>query len=159
MNAATVAEQFGAEYELTKRKGIVLNMDNDSARRTVEQCYRTHKTLVNPIIDWSDDEVWEFIHTNNIPYCKLYDEGWTRLGCIGCPLAEPINMKKQFKRWPGMERMYLSAFDEMLKLRKAAGRPTTWETAEDVMDWWTQDLIDYPLIEDQIKIGDDNATE
>ena len=31
--------------------GIILNTDNDENRRMVEMCYRTHKTLVNPIID------------------------------------------------------------------------------------------------------------
>ena len=44
------------------------------ARRMVEVC-RTDKTkiFVNPIIDWTKDEVWEFIYSENILYCSLYN--------------------------------------------------------------------------------------
>ena len=54
-----------------KEDRLLLNMDNDENRRTVENCYRTKKTLVNPIIDWSDSDVWEFIKSENLPYCEL----------------------------------------------------------------------------------------
>src|SRR5690606_8641628 len=57
-----------------KENTLLLTMDNDENRRTVESCYRTQKTLLNPIIDWLDEDVWEFIKAENIPYCSLYDE-------------------------------------------------------------------------------------
>lgn len=38
------------------------------------------KICVRPIIDWTEAEVWSYIIENNIPYCKLYDEGFDRLG-------------------------------------------------------------------------------
>ncbi len=55
------AEEFGAEYKQNKKGNIILNDDNDPARRMVEHCYRTQKTLVNPIVDWTDEDVWQFI--------------------------------------------------------------------------------------------------
>ena len=85
--ASCSADEQGAEYSFNQHGGIIMNEDNDAERRTVELCYRTNKTIINPIIDWSDDDVWQFIREYNIPYCKLYDEGWKRIGCIGCPLA------------------------------------------------------------------------
>lgn len=36
---------------------VIHNMDNDENRRMIEQCYRTQKTLINPIIDWTDDDI------------------------------------------------------------------------------------------------------
>ena len=54
----------------------MLNNDNEEGRKMVEQCYKLSKTVVNPIIDWDNSEVWEFIKEYDIPYCKLYDEGW-----------------------------------------------------------------------------------
>lgn len=35
---------------------------------------------VHPILDWNEDEVWQFIKKKDIPYCKLYDEGYRSLG-------------------------------------------------------------------------------
>lgn len=81
------ADLSGAEPNRTSKNGLILNTDNDESRRMVEMCYRTHKTLVNPIIDWTDEDVWEFIRLCNVPYCELYDCGFKRLGCVACPLG------------------------------------------------------------------------
>ena len=52
----------------------------------IHNCMQHNRRILNPIIDWTTDEVWEFIREYKIPYCCLYDEGETRLGCIGCPM-------------------------------------------------------------------------
>lgn len=44
-----------ANAMVNKQGGIILNDDNDEARRFVEHCFRTFKTLVNPIVDWEDE--------------------------------------------------------------------------------------------------------
>lgn len=137
--AAEIADEYGASYKINSQSGIVLNFDNAETRRTVEQCYRTHKTLVNPIIDWTDEDVWEFIRQNDLPYCKLYDEGFTRLGCVGCPLGGAKTQKAEFDRWPEIRRVYMHGFEKMIQGRKDSGMPCEWETAQDVMDWWLGD--------------------
>ena len=109
-----MADKLGANYETNKSGGIIMNDDNDENRRLVEQCYRTRKTLVNPIVDWTDDDVWDFIHEYHLPYCKLYDEGFKRLGCIGCPLSGKKNMIKDFERWPKYKELYIKAFQRMI---------------------------------------------
>ena len=114
----------------------MLNDDNDANRRAVEHCYRTHKTLVNPIVDWLDEDVWNFL--NNVvkaPHCCLYDEGLQRLGCIGCPMSS--NKAAELARWPKYKEMYRRAFDKMLKGRVEAGLPCEeWQNADDVFEWW-----------------------
>lgn len=108
-----------------------------SKRRLMEQCNRdSQRTFLNPIIDWSEDDVWQFIHDNNIPYCSLYDEGFRRLGCVGCPLAGSKQQKRGFSRWPQYEAGYIRAFERMIAERKRRGKPCEWETGKDVMDWW-----------------------
>lgn len=147
------AEDSQAKYRRVERGGIVMNTDNAPERRTVELCYRTSKTLVNPIIDWEDEDVWEFIRAEHIPYCSLYDEGKARLGCIGCPMAEPQTRKLEFERWPFMYRMYLHAFADMLKARQDSGKIyKSWVDAEDVMAWWLHDTRKARPIDGQIGI-------
>lgn len=102
-----------------KMGGVVLNNDNDEARRWIESCYKKRKTVLNPIINWEDEDVWEFIHHYNIPYCKLYDEGETRLGCIGCPLSGSRTQKRDFERYPKYRENYIKAFGTMLAERES----------------------------------------
>lgn len=141
LKAARIAQNENAEYKRIDRGGIILNMDNDESRRVVEQCYRTNTTTVNPIIDWTDEDVWEFIRTYNIPYCNLYDEGHKRLGCIGCPMGGSAQMKRQFERWPSYRKMYVNAFDAAIVARKAKGMTCNglWTDGEGMMRWWLRE--------------------
>lgn len=98
------------------RGSLIMNDDNDESRRMVEICYRTKKTMLNPIVDWTDEDVWEFLNdVAKVPHCSLYDEGFTRLGCIGCPLAGAKQMIKEFERWPQYKKLYTLAFEKMIK--------------------------------------------
>ena len=123
----------------TRRGGVVLNDDNDEARRSVEACFRTRKTLVNPIIDWEDEEVWEFIHKYNVKYCELYDKGEKRLGCIGCPMGGRKGMERDFARYPKYREQYIRCFDKIIENRREKGLDMDhydWKTGEDIMAWW-----------------------
>lgn len=123
--------------DIGKKGVLVLNDENDESRRVVESCYRTQKTLVNPIIDWSDEDVWEFIHGYGIRYCGLYDEGWKRLGCIGCPMA---NAEKEFERWPKYKDAYIRTFDRMIAKRAVDGLlpAPNYKTGQECFDWWVK---------------------
>ena len=111
-----------------------------SKRRMVENCMKGRKgtTFVHPIIDWENEDVWQYIRENNIPYCSLYDEGFERLGCIMCPMKRTKGMLRDAERWPRYYKLYLRAFGKMLEYRKKNGKEFNlkWHTAEDVMHWW-----------------------
>ncbi len=82
---------------------------------------KTGSAVINPIFMWSADDVWWFIVFNGVPYCRLYDEGFERLGCIGCPCAGNKRLI-EFKRWPKFAAAW----------KKAAFR--LWESKEGT-DW------------------------
>ena len=125
------------ELNAYSKKKIMLNNDNDEARRMFEACQLKGKHILNPIIDWQAEDVWEYIKSNNIPYCCLYDEGFHRIGCIGCPMAREKGMLREFARWPKYYDAYLRAFDRMLAARRQSGlRCDHWPDAQAVMDWW-----------------------
>lgn len=42
---------------------------------------------LNPLIDWTHDDVWNFIKENNIPFNKLHDKGFPSIGCQPCTRA------------------------------------------------------------------------
>lgn len=87
-------KQRRATYELPsgKRERIKLNNDNDLKRRMTEFCMKRGKVVVNPIIDWQDADVWEFHDLYHLPHNPLYDLGYKRVGCIGCPMA--LNLRE-----------------------------------------------------------------
>jgi phosphoadenosine phosphosulfate reductase len=125
------------EIGKTKAEGKILFNDNDEDRRQLEHCIPKRKYVVNPIIDFTDEDVWEFIRKETIPYCPLYDEGFKRIGCIGCPMGGGKQQKKQFDRWPKFYQAYIRAFNRMIEERKKSGKEVVWQTGEEVMEWWT----------------------
>lgn len=118
-------------------------------RRVMEHCMQNHKKIfVHPIIDWANEDVWEYIRVNHLPYCGLYDEGFDRLGCIMCPNKRTQGMLNDAKRWPTYKMAYLKAFDKMLTRRANEGLETKWSSAEEVMHWWIYGK-DHNTLDDQ----------
>ena len=114
----TLAKELSEQdFSSTPQGGAVLRMDNRENARIVEMCYKNHTTLINPIIDWTTEEVWEFIKEYEVPYCSLYDEGFKRLGCIGCPMGSKAQRLKEFERWPKYYNLYMIAFEKMIQNR------------------------------------------
>lgn len=101
--------------------------------------------VVAPIVFWSDGDVWEFIRVNSLPYCSLYNEGFDRIGCVGCPMARG-QRAGHFRRWPGFHRAWLVAATKYWertheKIHKD-GTPYScakYITAQDFFDWWMSD--------------------
>lgn len=125
----------GLEVNFNKEGCESLDPDNPDNAQMARSCPTKGKHILNPIIDWANEDVWEFIHRNQLPYCKLYDEGYKRLGCIGCPM----NSKgaEELERYPAFKRAYMKAFEKMLQVMGENGVETTrWKTPEDVMVWW-----------------------
>ena len=85
---------------------IILNLDNAETRQLVESCYRTTKTLINPLIDWEDEYLWWYIRHEKIELNPLYEEGFCRVGCIGCPMAAKKRWK-EFERYPKYKEAYI----------------------------------------------------
>lgn len=127
------------EYEKTPKGGILLNNDNDASRRFVEHCYRTTSTMVNPIVDWANVEVWEFLRYYGCRSNPLYYEGFERIGCVGCPLGGSCSMRREFNCWPKFKSLYIHAFDRMIERRRERGLPTVWNSGEECFAWWIGD--------------------
>lgn len=96
-----------------------------------------------PIIYWTDKDIWDFIRSINMPYCCLYDEGFKRLGCVGCPMSGPKRQAADFLRWPKIERVWKKGFQKFWN--KWKGVPTKkgkdryfekYKTVDEFWTWW-----------------------
>lgn len=128
--------------DITKK--VILNNDNDDARRLFEACTIKSKRVCNPIIEWSDADVWDYIASEKIPVNPLYQCGFSRVGCIGCPMAGTAGRYREFARYPTYQAAYIRAFDSMLEERRRRGKGGTWvngATGIDVFHWWMEDGI------------------
>lgn len=131
------AEEYGIDFRENRQGGVILNSDNDKARELVEDCYLHRKVVINPIVDWSDADVWEFLHHYGCESNPLYQCGYKRIGCIGCPMASK-HRYKEFNDYPKYKLNYIKAFDRMLERRKERGLTSNvdWSSGENVFKWW-----------------------
>ena len=54
---------------------------------------------INPIIEWTWDQTWDYIKKNNIPYNKLHDKGFPSIGCEPCTRAIKPGEPLRAGRW------------------------------------------------------------
>lgn len=127
------------------RSNIILNNDNDDRRLLFENCSLKAKRVCNPIIDWTDADVWGYINSEHIPVNPLYQCGFHRVGCIGCPMAGTIGRQKEFARYPKYQSAYIRAFDHMIEERarrvKKDRLNNDWKTGIEVFHWWMGDGV------------------
>lgn len=109
------------------------------------------KACINPIIDWSNKEVWEYLKFRRMTYCALYDVGasgpykgdgaFKRLGCVLCPMQTAQNTQTDLHYFPKQAAAWRRAFERLWERRKAEGNESMtkrWPTAEDMWLWWLQ---------------------
>lgn len=92
-------------------KQFMTNSDNEMSRRLTEVCLKKRKYMLNPIIDWEDTDVWDYIHERGLPYNPLYDKGFRRVGCIGCPMRAN---RKELEENPKYAALYKRSAERFL---------------------------------------------
>lgn len=65
--------------------------------------------LVSPIINWTDRDVWDFLNGMEIEHCELYDMGYSRIGCILCPMSSRKSKLRDIVQFPYVKEKWLKA--------------------------------------------------
>ena len=92
----------------SKKDGV--NITNADEEQTLGCIQGKESLLISPIIHWSEQDVWEFLNdVVRVPHCTLYDEGWTRIGCIGCPMSSYKQKMLENERYPHVKRGWIKA--------------------------------------------------
>lgn len=119
----------------------LLTTDDASSRRLFEQCQMRGVRVLNPIIDWSNDDVWSYLASRGIEGNPLYKEGWKRIGCVGCPLARRRAREIEFARYPKLYKAWADSVAYVIARRKEMGDPMFLagkevESVEDILGAW-----------------------
>lgn len=122
-----------------KKTSLILNADNDENRRLFENCVKRGSRVLNPIIDWQESDVWEFLNYYGCASNPLYQCGWKRIGCIGCPMGGAKQMNRDFSRWPKYKMNYIKAFQRMVDTHGLAETSENWTSGQATFNWWMQD--------------------
>lgn len=117
----------GVRWEESKKRRI---------RKMVEPCYRGRKYYVHPIIDWTEEDVWQFIEKNNIPYNPLYDKGYKRVGCRCCPFKSAEQRERDLQEYPEIKQLFIRTFNNLVERLREERDDVKWKDGEDVLRWW-----------------------
>jgi phosphoadenosine phosphosulfate reductase len=107
------------------------NIDTESKHLCIKG---KDKLLVSPIFHWTHQDIWRFIRDNNMSYCNLYDEGYTRIGCIFCPMASKKSKARDRLRYPGVERAIKKSIQYLIDTDGYGNRHNA--NADELFDWW-----------------------
>ena len=105
---------------------------------------KDHVEAIYPILDWTDDDVLQFITARGLKIHPLYyrEDGTIdvtrRVGCMCCPLASTRKRLEQFKRWPNMVKAYLRAGQ---KFRDNHPDAKTTKMYANVYEWFVRDVF------------------
>lgn len=90
------------------------------------------KIVLSPILNWTKNDVWSFIRGTIGYYCKLYDMGFHRIGCVLCPNASYNIHLRELKIAPRFEYAYKKAIKKCM----ARGSYSQFKDESDVFNWW-----------------------
>ena len=92
------------------------------------------KIIVSPILYWTNRDVWEFLSSNDIPHCSLYDKGYKRIGCILCPMSNYKQKIREIRNYPHVKRNWIKAIEWMMENKWTEKRLA--ENPEMAFNWW-----------------------
>lgn len=93
-----------------KSKEDGVNITNADEEQTLGCIHGKESLLISPIIYWTEQDVWEFLNdVVKVPHCSLYDEGWHRIGCIGCPMSSHKQKMIENERYPHVKSNWIKA--------------------------------------------------
>ena len=73
--------------------------------RKVERSERYGVWKIQPLADWSEDDVWRYIVANDIPYNPLHDVGYRSIGCMPCTRPTRPDEEERAGRWAGSDKL------------------------------------------------------
>lgn len=118
--AGEIDEFFKWSAEKIAKKVKNLNQDEFSRDKEKEvRCINGKDSIiVNPIIEWTDADVWDFLNkVVEVPHCELYDPPYNRrrIGCILCPMSSRATKLRDIELYPYVKDKWLDVFEYFIE--------------------------------------------
>jgi phosphoadenosine phosphosulfate reductase len=81
----------GLRREQSTTRNKILKIEVDTLNNNI--------TKLNPLADWTNDEIWKYIRKNKVPYNELHDRGYPSIGCEPCTRAIKEGEDPRAGRW------------------------------------------------------------
>lgn len=126
------------EIELSGRKFSGTIDEFDEQGETLVACVKgKDKVILNPIIDWTDSEVWNFLNNEvKVPYCELYDRGRARIGCILCPMSNKGQKRQDIIDYPHQAQKWREVMARLKEAHSDDKDGIFNMSADDIFEWW-----------------------
>ena len=124
------------ELEISGKK-LSVNFDQFSEHKEqIISCVSgKDKIMISPILNWTDRDVWEYIRDRGLKYCKLYDEGKKRIGCILCPMSSYKSCLEDIKRYPHVKQKWIQTIKKLSDLGYLNSTKLKYDY-EMIFNWW-----------------------
>lgn len=105
-----------------------------------EQCDTRIKDKIHayPILQWKQTDIWDYINKNKYPYPELYDQGFDRMGCVGCPLANQKQRIRKYKMFPKYVYATIKAINKNIQAGKSLSK--FFADPYEAFYWWISEL-------------------
>lgn len=143
------------------------DQDGEIDMETMQVCYDNPEWRekgglfkLNPIAEWPDNWLWDYINEARLDQCVLYQEGFARLGCIGCPMSTVCHRLREFERWPKFRDMYINTFDRMIEARERLGKRQDYANGQEWFEWWINEpeKLEDDTLDGAVSMFDEEAT-
>ena len=139
-------DEFGLREDRTVTKtaqhvNAMIEFDQDPNNKSSFECKiikgaKKKKSMVcNPIYNFEEKDIWQYVKENNIRINPLYSKGYKRVGCVDCPMAG----KKRYKEYSD----YPKYRDNMIRLCNRIlpniKNNKGFLTGEDMFRWWLEE--------------------
>lgn len=81
----------GVRHEQSATRALAVPVEVDAANGGIAK--------ISPILEWTHDEVWDYIRANRLPYNPLHDKGYPSIGCAPCTRAVEPGADSRSGRW------------------------------------------------------------
>ncbi len=99
------------------------SLDRARSPRVWRNRWIPHLLSITPIQEWSQLHIWLYIFKYRLPYNKLYELGYERLGCYLCPSSTLAEFKEVKRNHP---RLWSKWMDRLEDWRKRLNQPIEW---------------------------------